>query len=163
MKYRQHERMISDVLIRLARPSDCTQLARLREALWPDSSIEEHTLELSLILGGKASLTMPAINLVAEATDGKIVGFLEVGMRSHADGCDVTQPIGFIEGWYVAEDRRHQGIGRKLLIAAEDWARSQGCAEMASDTPIDNKVSQLVHEELGYMVVDRCVHYRKPL
>ena len=59
--------MISDVLIRLAQPSDCTQLARLREALWPDSSIEEHTLELSLILEGKASLTMPAINLVAEA------------------------------------------------------------------------------------------------
>jgi aminoglycoside 6'-N-acetyltransferase I len=93
--------MISDVLIRLAQPSDCTQLARLREALWPDSSIEEHTLELSLILEGKASLTMPAINLVAEATDGKIVGFLEVGFRSHADGCDPSQPTGFIEGWYV--------------------------------------------------------------
>ena len=155
--------MISDVLIRRAQPSDCTQLARLLEALWPDSSIEKHTVELSLILEGKASLTMPAINLVAEATDGKIVGFLEIGLRSHADGCDVSQPIGFIEGWYVAEDRRHQGIGRKLLIAAEDWARSQGCAEMASDTPIDNKVSQLVHEALGYIVVDRCVHFRKPL
>jgi aminoglycoside 6'-N-acetyltransferase I len=152
--------MISEVLIRLAQPSDCTQLARLREALWPDSSIEEHILELSQ---GKASLTVPAINLVAEATDGKLVGFLEVGLRSHADGCDLSRPIGFIEGWYVAEDRRHQGIGRKLLIAAEDWARSQGCAEMASDTPIDNKVSQLVHEALGYLVVDRCVHYRRPL
>jgi hypothetical protein len=34
---------------------------------------------------------------------------------------------------------------------------------MASDTPIDNKVSQLVHEAFGYIVVDRCVHYRKPL
>jgi aminoglycoside 6'-N-acetyltransferase I len=79
--------------------SDCTQLARLRKALWPDSSIEEHTLELSLILEGKASLTMPAINLVAEATDGKVVGFLDVGLRSHADGCDLSHPAGFIEGW----------------------------------------------------------------
>jgi aminoglycoside 6'-N-acetyltransferase I len=106
---------------------------------------------------------MPAITLVAEATDRKIVGFLEVGLRSHADGCDLSQPVAFIECWYVAEERRHQGIGRKLLIAAEDWARSQGCAEMASDTPIDNRVSQLVHEALGYVVVDRCVHCRKPL
>ena len=88
--------MISGVHIRLAQPSDCTQLARLRKALWPDSSIEEHTLELSLILEGKASLTMPAINLVAEATDGKVVGFLDVGLRSHADGCDLSHPAGFI-------------------------------------------------------------------
>ena len=110
-------RMISNVFIRLAQPSDCTQLARLRESLWPDSSIEEHTLELSLILEGKASLTMPAINLVAEATDGKIVGFLDGGLRSHADDCDLSHPLGFIEDWYVAEDRRHQGIGRQLVIA----------------------------------------------
>jgi aminoglycoside 6'-N-acetyltransferase I len=106
---------------------------------------------------------MPLIHLVAEASDRRLVGFLEVGLRSHADGCHPSRAVGFIEGWYVAEDKRHQGIGRKLLSAAEDWARSQGCMEMASDTQIDNKVSQRVHEALGYTVVDRCVHYRKPL
>jgi aminoglycoside 6'-N-acetyltransferase I len=155
--------MISDVFIRLAQPSDRTSLIRLREALWPDCSVEEHNHELSLVLEGKASLTMPLINLVAEASDGTLVGFLEAGLRFHADGCDCSHPVGFIEGWYVAEDRRHEGIGRKLLIAAEEWARSQGCVEMASDTPIENVVSQRVHEALGYIVVDRCVHYRKSL
>ena len=155
--------MISNVSIRLAQSSDRAQLARLHEALWPDFSVEEHSRELSLMLEGKAPLTMPLINLVAEATDGKLVGFLEVGLRSRADGCDPSHATGFIEGWYVAEDRRHEGIGRKLLVAAEDWALSQGCAEMASDTPIDNEVSQRVHQALGYIVVDRCVHYRKPL
>jgi aminoglycoside 6'-N-acetyltransferase I len=154
--------MMWDVFIRLANPSDRAQLARLREALWPDYSVEEHARELSLVLESKASLTMPLINLVAEASDGKLVGFLEVGLRSHADGCDPSHAIGFVEGWYVAEDCRHQGIGRKLLLAAEGWARSQGCTEMASDTPIDNEVSQRVHQRLGYLVVDRCVHYRKP-
>jgi aminoglycoside 6'-N-acetyltransferase I len=154
---------MSDVFIRRAQPSDCAQLAGLREALWPDSSVEEHARELALILERKASLTMPLIDLVAEASDGKLVGFLEVGLRSHADGCDASHAIGFIEGWYVAEERRRQGIGRKLLVAAEEWARSQGCAEMASDTPIENEPSQLVHQGLGYLVVDRCVHYRKPL
>jgi aminoglycoside 6'-N-acetyltransferase I len=34
---------------------------------------------------------------------------------------------------------------------------------MASDTWIDNEVSQRVHDSLGYEVVDRCVHYRKAL
>jgi aminoglycoside 6'-N-acetyltransferase I len=152
-----------EVKIRIAQPSDRAQLFRLRQALWPDSSAEEHTRELSLTLERNLSLTMPLIDLVAETTDGKLVGFLEVGLRSRADGCDPSHATGFIEGWYVDEQRRRQGIGRKLLLAAEAWARTQGCAEMASDTTIDNKISQSVHEALGYVVVDRCVHYRKPL
>jgi len=155
--------MTPEICIRPARPSDCTQLARLREALWPDSCAEEHARELAPILEHTASLTMPLINLVAEASDQRLVGFLEVGLRSHADGCDPSRAVGFIEGWYVADGHRHQGIGRKLLTAAENWARVQGCVEMASDTWVDNELSQRVHEALGYAVVDRCVHYRKSL
>lgn len=154
---------MSDIRIRPARPSDCDDLVRLRVALWPNSSAEEHARELAATLAGKPPVTLPLINLVAEASDGRIVGFLEVDLRSHADGCNPEQPVGYLEGWYVAEEYRNQGIGKKLAAAAEDWARSHGCVEMASDTWIDNEVSQRVHESLGYEVVDRCVHYRKRL
>jgi aminoglycoside 6'-N-acetyltransferase I len=92
-----------------------------------------------------------------------LVGFVEVDLRSHADGCNPSQPVGYIEGWYVAEAHSHRGIGKKLLEKAEDWARSHKCAEIASDAVIDNEVSQRAHEALGYEVVDRCVHYRKRL
>jgi len=133
--------------------------------LWPESSGEEHAQELRLILGDKAALvlTMPLIIFVAEANDGTLVGFLEVDLRSHADGCNPSRPVGYIEGWYVTEDHRQCGIGRKLLKKAEDWARSHRCVEMASDALIDNELSQRAHEALGYEVVDRCVHYRKRL
>jgi aminoglycoside 6'-N-acetyltransferase I len=153
---------VSDIRIRPAQPSDRDQLVRMRVALWPKTSAEEHARELELILEGNAPVTLPLIILVAQAGD-RILGFLEVDLRSHADGCNPIRPVGYVEGWYVAEDHRHRGIGRKLLAVAEDWARSQGCAEMASDTWIDNEVSQHVHEVLGYEVVDRCVHYRKRL
>jgi aminoglycoside 6'-N-acetyltransferase I len=106
---------------------------------------------------------MPLIILVAETSDGMLAGFLEVDLRSHADGCNPLRPVGYIEGWYVSKNHRHTGIGRKLLAAAEDWARNQGCVEMASDTWVDNELSQRMHESLGYEVVDRCVHYRKAL
>jgi len=154
---------VSDTCIRLAELSDFDQLVRLREALWPKSSAEEHARELTQILEGKASVTMPLIILVAEASDRILAGFLEIDLRSHADGCNPSRPVAYIEGWYVAENHRHKGIGRKLLYVAEDWARSQGCVEVASDTWVDNEVSQRVHEALGYEVVDRCVHYRKTL
>jgi aminoglycoside 6'-N-acetyltransferase I len=156
---------VDDVQIRPARLSDIDEVAALCAALWPCASAKEHAEELRLLLGGQADfvLTMPITILVAEASDGRLVGFLEVDLRSHADGCKPSQPVGYIEGWYVAEDHRHRGVGRKLLAKAEEWARNHKCVEMASDALIDNELSQRAHEALGYEVVDRCVHYRKTL
>lgn len=156
---------MDQIQIRPAQARDLDQLALLLEALWPTSSAEEHTQELQLLLSGKADrvLTMPLAIFVAEARGGKLVGFIEVDLRSHADGCNASRPVGYIEGWYVAEDYRHRGVGKQLLVDAEDWARSHNCVEMASDALIDNQLSQRAHEALGYEVVDRCVHYRKAL
>ncbi len=152
-----------DVDIRPAQPSDLDQLARLREALWPRSSAAEHSRELAPILAGITPGSMPLINFVAVTRDGTLVAFAEVDLRSHADGCDPSLPTGYLEGWFVSPDLRRRGIGARLLAAAEDWSRAHGCVEMASDTWIDNEVSQSAHEALGFEVVDRCVHYRKTL
>lgn len=152
-----------DIRIRTARASDGEQLAQMRAVLWPESSAEEHARELVPILEGNAASTLPTIVFVAEISDGPLVGFLEAGLRSHADGCDPSRAVGFIEGWYVLESQRQRGVGRQLLTAAEEWARDHGCVEMASDTWVDNEVSQRVHDALGYQEVDRCVHYRKKL
>jgi aminoglycoside 6'-N-acetyltransferase I len=151
------------ICVRVARLEDREELARLRAALWPESSAEEHAKELLGILENKTFGTMPLIELVAEERNGRLIGFLEVGLRSHADGCDPSHAVGYVEGWYVAENYRKRGIGRKLLVAAEDWARGQGCVEMASDALLGNEVSQSAHRALGYAEVDRCVHYRKML
>ena len=152
-----------NVTVRMARGEDREQLARLRAALWPESSAEKHAKELLGILDGKGFGTMPLTEIVAEESTGALVGFLEVGLRSHADGCDVSRAVGYVEGWYVAESYRKQGIGRKLMAAAEDWTRQQGCAEMASDALLGNDLSELAHEALGFAVVDRCIRFRKTL
>jgi aminoglycoside 6'-N-acetyltransferase I len=149
--------------VRPGESSDGDQLSRMRLALWPELSVDEDRQELDAAFSGKALGTMPLSILVAEIVHGNLIGFLEVGLRSHADGCDTRIPVGFVEGWFVAEGHRSKGVGTKLLAAAEDWARGHGCIEMASDTWLDNDQSQRVHEALGFEVVDRCVHYRKAL
>ena len=155
--------MEEDVQIRAARLEDCERLAQQFHALWPAGSAEEHGKEVRSIVDGTARLTLPIAVLVAEASDGSVVGFVEVDLRSHADGCDPAQPVGYIEGWYVAGKFRRSGVGAKLIAAAEEWARGLGCVEMGSDAVIDNEVSQRAHAALGYEVVDRCVHFRKKL
>jgi aminoglycoside 6'-N-acetyltransferase I len=154
---------VTEIRIRNAAPPDVEQLSRLLAELWPESSAEEHERELAPILAGKTAGTLPAAFFVAEAADGSLAGFLEVGLRSHADGCDTSHPVGFVEGWFVSESSRGKGVGAQLLAAAENWARGHGCVEMASDTWIDHTLSQRVHEALGFEVVDRCVHYKKAL
>jgi aminoglycoside 6'-N-acetyltransferase I len=135
----------------------------MRHSLWPDSSVSEHARDVAPLLAGQAPGHLPAVVLLAEEVDGSVVGFIEAGLRSHADGCDASRPVGYVEGWFVAPSHRGRKIGARLLAAAEDWARSHGCIEMASDTWLDNLDSQRAHEALGFEVVDRCVNYRKHL
>ncbi len=106
---------------------------------------------------------MPLTILVAELENNGLAGFVEVGLRSCAEGCDPSRPAGYVEGWYVVETLRRQGIGAELLAAAEDWARRYNCREMASDAQIHNQTSQQVHVALGFEEVERSVNYRKAL
>lgn len=135
----------------------------MRAILWPESSLEEQFSEVDSLLATGMSGTLPAAIFVSQGPDGKLTGFLEVGLRSHADGCDTSRPVGFIEGWFVHKEARGRGAGRELMLAAEEWCRKQRCSEMASDALIDNEGSQSAHQALGFEVVDRCVHFRKSL
>jgi len=157
-----HKPTSSTAHVRIAGAADTEVVARMFFELWPDGTLAQHREEAALILAGTPPSPLPLVVFVVES-DGKVIGFVEVGLRSHADGCDPRQPVGFIEGWYVELEHRGKGVGRGLMLAAEDWARSQGCRELASDTWIDQESSQRAHEALGFEVVDRCVHFKKAL
>jgi aminoglycoside 6'-N-acetyltransferase I len=161
------------VRIRPAIASDLAIVTQLAAALWPEEPPSDHAAHAASILSGKPAGAMPLVLFVAEvggveldhaAFGGRaVIGFIEVGLRSHADGCDTSRPAGFVEGWYVQPSYQRGGVGRALMTAAEEWARAQGAREIASDTWIDNEPSQRAHEALGFEVVDRCVNYRKAL
>jgi aminoglycoside 6'-N-acetyltransferase I len=147
----------------MAQAKDRDQLAALHLLLWPECSLEEERLAIDALLSTGLSGTLPAAIFVAEDRDGALIGFLEVGLRSHADGCDPARPVGFVEGGFVLEAHRNEGVGRALMDAAEDWARQKDAIEMASDSWITHEDSHRAHAALGFEVVDRCVHFRKSL
>jgi aminoglycoside 6'-N-acetyltransferase I len=150
------------VQVRPGVSSDLEPLKRQFDALWPREPAAEHAAHVAALLSGSPPSTLPLVVFVA-VVEGAVSGFIEVGMRSHADGCDGRQRVGFVEGWYVEPPLQRRAVGRALMAAAEDWARSQGARELASDTWLDNEASVRAHEALGFEVVDRCVNLRKAL
>ena len=99
---------------------------------------------------------------VIERAGGLLGGFIEMGQRNYAEGCDAS-PVAYIEGWYVDKDLRGQGWGAKLVMAGEAWARDQALTEIASDTWLDNETSIQAHLTLGYRESVLLVHFVKKL
>lgn len=117
------------ITVRPIHPTDRARWLGLRHALWRDEPPDELTAELDDCLRKIDGEPV----FVAETPDGRLVGMIEASIRHAAPGCS-TDRIGYIEGWYVEPAFRRRGIGRRLVEAAESWARGQGCSEMASDT-----------------------------
>src|SRR5688572_30949879 len=118
--------------IRPLQPADRDEWRRMRRALWPNHSPDEIDAEMREFGSAQTQCEKPAAVFVADRGDGRLGGFVEATLRPFADGCQ-TSPVGYVEGWYVDDDVRRQGIGRALVGAAEGWARSRGCHEMGSD------------------------------
>jgi aminoglycoside 6'-N-acetyltransferase I len=148
---------VNFTLIRLATPADQSEWLRMRHELWPDVEPEDLLREMERIL---ADPQMPVF--VIERANGKLGGFVETGTRKYADGCE-TSPVGYLEGWWVDEDLRGKGLGKALIVTAENWARAQGLHEMASDTWLENEVSIAAHLKMGYEEYERLVHFAKTL
>jgi len=150
---REEETMIN---IRALRESDHTEWMRLRFALWPDYTVEDMQKEMAGVWADQEHQPV----FVAERPDGRLCGLMEVAIHSNAPGC-TTDKIGYLEGWYVDADMRGQGLGGRLVETAENWARSQGCCEMASDTEAEYPTSPAAHAALGYQTVEW--YFRKDL
>jgi aminoglycoside 6'-N-acetyltransferase I len=143
--------------IRRATYEDKADWLRMRRGLWPEAPVEYLTYDLDDRLADPDY----AIFVASEA-DGKLVAFIEAGLRDYGEGCE-TSPVGYIEAWYVDEHIRGQKLGRELIHTAEQWARERGMYEMASDTWLENETSIAAHLRLGYQEAERLVHFVKRL
>ncbi len=145
--------------IRSIQPTDAPEWAALRQLLWP-SPPGEHAGEIAAFFGGDRR--DPAEVFLAVDDRGQAIGFAEVSLRSHAEGC-VPGRVAYLEGWFVVEANRRRGVGAALVAAVEAWGQAQGCTELASDTELHNSASAAAHRALGFSEVERIVCFRKGL
>ena len=142
--------------IRKAIPADSMSLAVLASRMW-DHPAEELAPEfVELTASDEAACFLAFVDRLP-------VGFARCQLRhDYVEGCE-TSPVGFLEGIYVDDGHRHAGIAKALLTACEDWSRSVGCTEFASDCELDNHISLAWHLKAGFEEVNRTIWFAKKL
>lgn len=138
--------------------ADRSDYVRMRCALWPEASAAEHDAEVAALIAGRPDRA----TFVALLPEGSPCGFAEVALRPWAEGV-ATQPAAFLEGLYVDEEVRRQGVARRLVDACDEWAASRGSSGLGSDTQLDNTASQVMHAHLGFREVERTVVFARPV
>jgi aminoglycoside 6'-N-acetyltransferase I len=128
----------------------------LRHRLLPDASPGEHRAELQ-------DLSDNEVGFMAYDLAGVAIGFADVSLRQdYVNGCD-TSPVAFLEGVYVEEAFRGQGVAAALIAEVTRWAISKGVSELASDADISNVDSHRMHAALGFEETEQVVYFRKLL
>ena len=129
-------------------------LTCLAMKLWPDHKKEELHAELEQILKKEN-----AAFFLAEPS----AGFAQCQLRrDYVEGTE-SSPVGYLEGIFVEDSCRRQGLAKELLAACENWAKEQGCSEFASDCELTNTQSLCFHLALGFQEANRIICFTKKL
>ena len=134
--------------IRAARPDDAGAIAALYNA---GIAERQATFETRPRAPGEiAAWFEPGLPfLVAEAGDGRVVGFARVS--PYSDRC-VYEGVGE-HGVYVDAGARGQGVGRRLLDTLAAEAERRGLYKLTSRIFTTNAASRAVHRAAGFAEV----------
>lgn len=147
----------NDPHVRKATMQDLNEVTRMGVLLWPDNEFEELKDEFRVQMSARDQAV-----LVYEQRN-ELIGFAHCSLRhDYVESCE-TSPVGFLEGIFVHESHRHQGIAKALVQACEVWAKQQGCSEFASDCELHNQDSLEFHLKIGFTEANRVICFTKKI
>lgn len=144
-------------MIRKAEMKDLSVLAALACRLWPRHGVAEMEAEYAEMMAREDAAFFLAYH------QEEAIGFAQCQLRDDYVEGTASSPVGYLEGIYVAEEYRQQGLARELLAACENWAKAKGCTEFASDCELDNVQSLQFHLKLGFEEANRIICFAKKL
>lgn len=89
-----------------------------------------------------------SVIIVAENSENKLVGFCQI----YPSFCSViAAKIGVLYDLFVDSDVRKAGAGRALMLAAHEYAASNGMVRLDLTTAKNNAKAQALYESLGWI------------
>ena len=141
------------VIVRPMRSEDAPRVANLTTQLGYPSTDADISRRFQLI--GERSDT----RLFVAEENGRVVGWIHVQAASLLE-CDARAEIW---GLVVDESARGTGVGRRLVEAAEDWARGRGLPSIALRSNQRRTDAQGFYLHLGYTITKTQNAFRKNL
>lgn len=116
----------------------------------------EHYDKTRLVRGLEEILANPSARIFVAEERGSIAGFVEIYLREDpADPATISHKYVHVQSLMVVPDLRKQGIGKRLMNAAETWAAGQGAAEIRLDSWEFSGDPVSFYEALGYRSLKR--------
>jgi GNAT superfamily N-acetyltransferase len=144
-----------DANVRAARTDDLAALTELAAQLGYPADQSTIAGRLEAILSGKVDNDV----LVATDTVGNVVGFVHVSIRPLL----VADRTAEICGLVVTESTRGNGHGKRLMAAAEKWARERDCVEVSLRSNIIREDAHQFYKCIGYEVYKTSLAFKKKL
>ena len=142
---------------RQATPQDLCIVTELSLLLWPGHTREDLDEE------NARNLANPNNMIFLAFLSDFAVGFAYCALRyDYVEGTNGGN-VGYLEGIYVRPEYQRQGIARALVTLCEDWSRTRGCCEFASDCELGNTASLNFHLHLGFAEANRVICFTKKL
>ena len=146
-----------NVQIKKASAEDAEAVAVMAAKMWTNHTADE------LSEGFTAAINSPDGAVFLLSDDNKAIGFAQCGLRhDYVEGTE-SSPVGYLEGIFVEEPYRKQGLAKRLSERCEEWAKEKGCSEFASDCEIDNETSRQFHLGAGFREANRIICFTKKL
>lgn len=144
-------------IIKKATIEDAKTIAGLAIQMWKSNSIGKLTEEFCDYISKGNCVVVLAI------LDDCAIGFAQCGLRNdYVEGTD-TSPVGYLEGIFVEEDYRKNGLAKDMLDVCQKWAKEHGCTEFASDCELVNEDSLKFHLKMGFEEANRIICFTKKL
>jgi aminoglycoside 6'-N-acetyltransferase I len=141
---------------------DFNEWLELALTLWPDYSAAERQVTLTNILDSPHEdgfIVRDANGGAFSSAGPKAITFMNLSLRSDYVLGSTQSPVAYVEGIYVKDEYRKQGVGQALIQYAQQWAIAQGCRELASNALLDNTASHEFHRSVGFREVERTIFF----